>query len=83
MFYIQTPNNDISYLQCLCSDLAKLVNEYPDVPIWIAGDLNLPNINWDNNSVDFLNTFGLYTQLILLLGLVIPWIFSVQIDHLL
>ena len=66
------PNNDISYLQCLCSDLENLVNEHPDVPIWIAGDLNLPNINWVNNSaegnsyplslcnifLDFLNTFG-------------------------
>ena len=51
-FIYRPPNNDISYLQCLCSDLEKLLNEYPDVPIWIAGDLNLPNINWDNNSVE-------------------------------
>ena len=66
------PNHDISYLQCLCSDLELLVNEYPGVAIWIAGVLNLPYINWDSNSVegnsyllslcniflDFLNTFG-------------------------
>ena len=54
-----------------------MVKEYPNVPIWIAGDLNLPNINWNNTSIegnsypiplcnvflDFLNTFG-FTQIV-------------------
>ena len=42
----------ISYLQQLCSDLEGLVNEHPNTQIWIAGDLNFPNINWNNNSVE-------------------------------
>ena len=52
MFVYRPPNNDISYLQQLCSDLEGLMNEHPNVPIWIAGDLNLPNISWDYNSVE-------------------------------
>ena len=46
------PNNDVSYLQQLCCDLEGLVNKHPNTQIWIAGDLNLPNINWNNNSVE-------------------------------
>ena len=46
------PNNDTSYLQCLSSDMEGLVREYPNVPMWIAGDLNLLNINWNNNSME-------------------------------
>jgi len=27
------------------------MQEYYDLPMWIGGDLNLPNIDWENNVV--------------------------------
>ena len=29
-----------------------MVDRYPTSPVWIAGDLNLPNINWDTNHIN-------------------------------
>ena len=51
-FVYRPPNNDVSYLHQLCSDLEGLINEHLNTQIWIAGDLNLPSINWNNNSVE-------------------------------
>ena len=33
----------------LCKDLKFLMQEYNDLPMWIGGDLNLPNVDWENN----------------------------------
>ena len=41
-----------SYLQCLCSEMEGLLKEYPNSLIWIEGDLNLSNINWNNNFME-------------------------------
>ena len=30
----------------LCNILTQIVESYPDSPIWIAGDINLSNIDW-------------------------------------
>ena len=73
------------------------MNEHPNTQIWIAGDLNLPNINWNNNSVEgfsypillcniFLEFYihmALHKQLILLPGPKNLWIYFVSTDHLL
>jgi len=33
----------------LCQFLKTIVDNHPSLPIWIAGDLNLPNIDWEVN----------------------------------
>ena len=47
----------------ICKDLKHLIKEY-NFPMWIGGDINLPNIDRQNNSsksgsylVSFCNTF--------------------------
>ena len=46
------PNNDDVYLNELCRVLHEIILENPQLPIWIGGDFNLPNIDWDNLSVN-------------------------------
>jgi len=35
----------------LCDFFRSIVDHYSDSPIWIAGDLNLPKINWDTSNI--------------------------------
>jgi len=42
------PNRDITYMHNLIEDLYI---KYKDSTIWITGDFNLPNIDWNLNSV--------------------------------
>ena len=42
------PHNDITYMENLCGSIENLVLDHPNSTIWIAGDLNLPNINWSD-----------------------------------
>ena len=58
-------------------DIEHIINEYPNLPVWIAGDLNLPNIDWENHAVksnsyhislcniflEFINNYG-FTQVV-------------------
>jgi len=46
------PNNDDVYLNELCRVLHKVILENPQLPIWIGGDFNLPNIDWDNLTIN-------------------------------
>jgi len=71
------PSSNIHYLDDLCKQLESIKRNYPDSTLWIAGDLNLPDINWEDNLVenhayplvfnntflDFLNDNGL-TQIV-------------------
>ena len=41
------PQNDYSCMEALCDTLTSVINTHPNSPIWIAGDINLPNINWE------------------------------------
>ena len=43
------PNNNILYMENLCNVLESTVRNNCDCPIWIVGDVNLPNINWTLN----------------------------------
>ena len=45
------PNNDITYMENLCGTIENLILNHPNSIIWIAGDINLPNINWSNWSL--------------------------------
>ena len=42
------PDRDVENIENLCKALESLCLTYLDIPIWIAGDLNLPNIDWEN-----------------------------------
>ena len=56
------PNSDIHYLDEMCSTVEELAVKNKKAALWIAGDLNLPDINWEdlnitghNNSVSMNN----------------------------
>jgi len=43
------PSSDVTHFQELIRILEEIVISNPTTPIWIGGDMNLPNINWNNN----------------------------------
>ena len=45
------PNRDIVYMENLCQLLQEIYTKFKNSVIWIAGDLNLPNINWKLNTI--------------------------------
>ena len=45
-------NNDTQYLEALCSCTEKLVRKFKNAVVWIGGDLNLPDINWDSMTIE-------------------------------
>ena len=45
------PNRDIPKYHLLCDAIYNMVSSYPNVPIYCAGDFNLPDISWNTNSV--------------------------------
>ena len=67
------PNRSIDYIEAICSTLESIILSSPNDIIWIAGDFNLPDINWTDSNIigsnyplsvnstflDFVNTFGL------------------------
>jgi len=46
------PNNNLLYAETLCETIERVVLDHPNSVIWIAGDLNLPNVSWNNWSVN-------------------------------
>jgi len=38
-------------MENLCQALETLCTTYPYLPIWIGGDINLPNIDWENLTI--------------------------------
>ena len=44
-------NNDLPYAERLCEDLCKIAAEYPSATLWISGDFNLPDIDWQTESI--------------------------------
>jgi len=41
-------NNNIHSVKDLCDLFTNITTKYPNIPIWLAGDLNLSNIDWEN-----------------------------------
>ena len=39
------------YIQDVCNTITDLQKEFKNSTIWIAGAMNLPDINWNNNTV--------------------------------
>ena len=46
------PTSTQDYAQELCSKIESLYQQYPRSTIWIAGDANLPDIDWELNAVN-------------------------------
>ena len=44
------PNSDFTYLQSLYYNIQQIIDSNPYSTVWVAGDINLPNINWSDNS---------------------------------
>ena len=49
--FYRPPTSGQPYLENLCFFLANLIEQNLNVPIWISGDLNLSNINWETSSI--------------------------------
>ena len=45
------PSSDVEYMESLCSAISSLSNMYPGSVIWISGDANLPDIEWETTSI--------------------------------
>lgn len=45
------PNNNQNALEEICNTVRKVVISNPNAACWFAGDINLPDINWESNSV--------------------------------
>ena len=45
------PNRDLQYTQSICNLIEYLCCTFVNAIIWITGDFNLPNINWELNTV--------------------------------
>ena len=78
--FYRPPNRQPDSVTNLCHFFKSIVDRYTTSPVWIAGDLNLPNINWDTNHIsnfmypsslcdtiiDFVEEHGLHKQSTLL-----------------
>ena len=40
-----------NYVDCLSTSIDQLCTKYPDSPVWIGGDVNLPDIDWSADTV--------------------------------
>ena len=47
--FYRPPNTDTQSIDNLCNLFTTISSTYPNVPTWLVGDLNLPNIDWVNN----------------------------------
>lgn len=47
----RAPNTDDVYQDNLCNYIIDLATKYPNSAIYCAGDFNLPDIDWSNNSI--------------------------------
>lgn len=49
--YYRPPNSNLDALNNLKSSIANVSEHSKDKPIILAGDFNLPHIDWENNTV--------------------------------
>ena len=46
------PSSDSQYMEDLCTTIEDIGRRFKKAVIWLGCDLNLPEINWDTNTVD-------------------------------
>ena len=75
--FYRPPNKEVQNVKDLCDLFTSITTTYPNIPIWLAGDLNLSNIDWENSCTqgsayplalcdtvfDFLQEYG-FTQVV-------------------
>jgi len=49
--FYRPPSRQLESATNLHDFFRSIVDHYSDSPVWIAGDLNLPNINWDTRPI--------------------------------
>ena len=45
------PNTDVTYQASLCNYIITMTKKYPNANICCTGDFNLPDIDWDSESI--------------------------------
>ena len=45
------PRSDLTHLDKLCLEIERACHSHPSAVIWLAGDFNLPDINWETKSI--------------------------------
>ena len=45
------PTSSLEYMQEMAEKITQLYQTYPKATIWVAGDLNLPDIDWSKHTV--------------------------------
>ena len=45
------PVNDLPYMETICGLIKDTVSAHPNCAHWFCGDLNLPDVNWENETV--------------------------------
>ena len=45
------PSTDYAYIDKICSPIETVAKSHSSAALWIVGDLNLPDIDWANKSV--------------------------------
>ena len=45
------PKHDVSYQSNLCNYIIAMTKKYPNAKIFCTGDFNLPDINWETESI--------------------------------
>ena len=48
--YMPTGNNS-DYTNCMCDAISSIASKFPNSHLWIAGDTNLTNVNWQTNTI--------------------------------
>ena len=46
------PSSDLQYMEDLCTTMELISQRFKNAVIWFGGDLNLPDISWDSNTVN-------------------------------
>ena len=47
----RSTNNDIDYTNELVEVIRNICHKYSDAVVWLAGDFNLPDIDWSRNAI--------------------------------
>ena len=46
--FYRPPSKELDSVIKLCDTFEHIPSSYPNSPIWLVGDLNLPNIDWEH-----------------------------------
>ena len=44
-------NNNKAYAPSLCDTIQTIAGQFPNSPLWVTGDLNLPDIDWLTDTI--------------------------------